>query len=83
MLWPPSHRCGRFGGSLTTTPCSDGAGWLALKQPVSISCVRVEKLAGVPGDPDDWPIQPLDARTAIQFVPKLAALDHRKKGAVT
>ncbi len=56
----------RFNGSLTTPPCSEGVRWLVLKNVVFASEGQIAKFQEVIGEPNNRPVQPLNARTVMQ-----------------
>ncbi|GMG86827.1 carbonic anhydrase family protein [Biformimicrobium ophioploci] len=56
----------RFSGSLTTPPCSEGVIWVVLKSPVSASAKQIELFKALMPEPNNRPIQPLNARKVLQ-----------------
>nr|WP_299240131.1 carbonic anhydrase family protein [uncultured Halomonas sp.] len=56
----------RFNGSLTTPPCTEGVRWLVMKQPVTASKEQIQRFADVLHEPDNRPLQPVNARPVLQ-----------------
>jgi carbonic anhydrase len=56
----------RFGGSLTTPPCSEGVRWLVLKNPVEVANSQVKAFGKLIGFANDRPIQPTNARAILK-----------------
>nr|WP_298375819.1 carbonic anhydrase family protein [uncultured Halomonas sp.] len=56
----------RFNGSLTTPPCTQGVRWLVMKQPVTASKEQIEHFADVLHEPNNRPLQPVNARPVLQ-----------------
>lgn len=52
-------------GSLTTPPCTEGVRWIIMKQPYTVSRQQVEKLQQALGQPNNRPVQPLNARVIM------------------
>ena len=56
-----------YEGSLTTPPCSEGVRWIVLKQPVGLSPAQVQQFARAIGQRNARPVQPLRARSLLEF----------------
>ncbi len=56
----------RFGGSLTTPPCSEGVRWLLMKNAVTVSADQVETFAHLMHHPNNRPVQPVNARPVLR-----------------
>ncbi|MGC3872890.1 carbonic anhydrase [Halomonas sp. GXIMD04776] len=56
----------RFNGSLTTPPCTEGVRWLVMKQPLTASSEQIERFADVLHEPNNRPLQPVNARPVLQ-----------------
>jgi carbonic anhydrase len=65
-LLPADRSYYRFNGSLTTPPCSEGVRWFVLKKAATISKQQVEQFARVMGEPNNRPVQPLNARCILK-----------------
>ncbi|NOQ76291.1 MAG: carbonic anhydrase [Methylococcaceae bacterium] len=63
----PKHRdYYRFNGSLTTPPCSEGVRWLVMKDVVTISKEQINTFEAVLHEPNNRPLQSLNARSILQ-----------------
>ncbi len=56
----------RFNGSLTTPPCSEGVLWAVFKKPVTASKAQINAIAKEIGNPNNRPVQPINARLITQ-----------------
>jgi carbonic anhydrase len=56
----------RYGGSLTTPPCSEGVRWLVMKQSVTASKPQIEKFVHIMDHPNNRPVQQVNARPVLQ-----------------
>jgi len=65
-LLPKHHDYYRFNGSLTTPPCSEGVRWLVMKDVVTISKQQINAFEAVLNEPNNRPIQAINARTVLQ-----------------
>lgn len=65
-LFPKKRDYYRFNGSLTTPPCSEGVRWFVLKEPMTVTKKQVEQFARVMGEPNNRPVQPLNARCILK-----------------
>lgn len=65
-MLPRSKGYYRFNGSLTTPPCSEGVRWLVMKKPVTASKAQIAAFKKVLHEPNNRPIQPLNARTVLK-----------------
>ncbi len=65
-LMPEDREYYRFNGSLTTPPCSEGVVWMVLKQPVSLSEAQLKQFTTVMGQPNNRPVQAVNARPILQ-----------------
>jgi carbonic anhydrase len=52
----------RYGGSLTTPPCSEGVSWLVMTTPVELSSAQLSKLESL-FERNNRPVQPLNDRS--------------------
>jgi len=63
----PKHRdYYRFNGSLTTPPCSEGVRWLVMKEVVTVSKEQINAFEAVLHEPNNRPLQPINARPVLQ-----------------
>ena len=63
----PKHRdYYRFNGSLTTPPCSEGVRWLVMKEVVTISKKQINAFKAVLHEPNNRPIQVINARPILR-----------------
>ena len=65
-LLPASREYYRFNGSLTTPPCSEGVLWMVMKTAGTASMAQIEKFAGTIGQPNNRPLQPVNARLIVE-----------------
>ena len=65
-LLPANKTYFRFNGSLTTPPCTEGVLWLVLKQENSLSDAQLEAFKHVLHEPNNRPIQPINARAVLK-----------------
>lgn len=65
-LLPASFDYFSYNGSLTTPPCSEGVRWLVLKTPITVSPAQLEQFRTRMGHDNNRPLQPLNARPALQ-----------------
>lgn len=65
-LLPQTNDHYRFNGSLTTPPCSEGVVWLVMKQEVAVSSAQIAAFTAVLAEPNNRPIQALNARVVLQ-----------------
>jgi carbonic anhydrase len=63
-LLPQDLSVYRYGGSLTTPPCTEGVAWHVLEAPVTASPLQIEQLSQVL-DGNARPVQPLNGRPLI------------------
>lgn len=56
----------RFNGSLTTPPCTEGVRWLVMKQPITASKEQIERFEEAMHEPNNRPLQPVNARPILQ-----------------
>lgn len=56
----------RFNGSLTTPPCSEGVRWLVMKEVVSASEQQITAFSQVLHEPNNRPLQAVNARVIMQ-----------------
>ncbi|MFM9836054.1 MAG: carbonic anhydrase [Methylophilaceae bacterium] len=56
----------RFGGSLTTPPCSEGVSWVLLKTPMTASAAQIEAIKKVFGHQNNRPVQELNSRLVVE-----------------
>lgn len=65
-LLPEGKDYFRFNGSLTTPPCTEGVTWLVMKEAVPAARAQFEKFSGLMHEPNNRPIQPLNARRVLE-----------------
>lgn len=65
-LLPSSADYYRFNGSLTTPPCSEGVRWFVMKTIVTASAGQIEAFKSVMHEPNNRPVQPLNARVIMK-----------------
>ncbi len=65
-LIPEKQHYYRFNGSLTTPPCTEGVRWVVLEKTLTVSKAQIEAFQDVMQNPNNRPIQPLDARIIIE-----------------
>jgi carbonic anhydrase len=65
-ILPENRDYYRFGGSLTTPPCSEGVRWLVMKEAVTASKQQIEAFAHVLHEPNNRPLQAVNARVVLQ-----------------
>lgn len=65
-ILPKSRDYYRFNGSLTTPPCSEGVRWLVMKEVVTASKEQMATLSSVLHEPNNRPLQPVNARTILK-----------------
>ena len=56
----------RFGGSLTTPPCTEGVVWLIMKTTMTVSQQQINAFKAVMGANNNRPVQPLNGRMVIE-----------------
>lgn len=56
----------RFNGSLTTPPCTEGVRWFVIKEPLTASKRQIEKFKRVMHEPNNRPVQPVNARVILK-----------------
>ena len=60
-LLPARRATWRYGGSLTTPPCTEGVAWVVMEEPVSMSPAQIAAFASL--YPNNFrPVQPLGER---------------------
>lgn len=65
-LMPENREYYRVNGSLTTPPCSEGVLWLVMKNTVEVSEAQVKQFVTVIGQPNNRPLQAINARPILQ-----------------
>lgn len=65
-LLPSSLDYYRFNGSLTTPPCSEGVRWFVMKNAITISAQQIDTFSKVLHEPNNRPLQPINARTILR-----------------
>ena len=56
----------RYGGSLTTPPCSEGVSWIVLKTPMMASAAQIEAFKKVIQHQNSRPVQELNGRLVVE-----------------
>jgi carbonic anhydrase len=64
-LLPAARTSYRYGGSLTTPPCSEGVQWLILTTPVEMSAAQIRAFTRIHSG-NNRPVQPLHGRTVVE-----------------
>ena len=64
-LLPVSRTSYRYGGSLTTPPCSEDVQWLVLTTPVELSAAQIQAFTRIHSG-NNRPVQPLYGRTVVE-----------------
>ncbi len=65
-LLPTRQDYFRFNGSLTTPPCTEGVRWFVLKDPVTLSAGQLDTVVGALSEPNNRPVQALNARMVLE-----------------
>ena len=65
-LLPKNREYYRFNGSLTTPPCTEGVRWLVMKEPVSASEDQISAFSDVLHEPNNRPLQAVNARVILK-----------------
>lgn len=65
-ILPNNREYYRFNGSLTTPPCSEGVHWLVMKNSATASKQQIEDFMQVLHEPNNRPLQAVNARTILQ-----------------
>ncbi len=63
---PANKKYYRFNGSLTTPPCSEGVRWLVMKTIETASQQQINAFKQILHEPNNRPLQPLNARPVLQ-----------------
>jgi carbonic anhydrase len=61
-MLPAQRTYWRYGGSLTTPPCTEGVQWLVMNSPVELSARQIAAFTAIYSD-NARPVQPLNGRT--------------------
>lgn len=64
-LLPASSAHYRYDGSLTAPPCTEGVGWIVMKQPLTLSASQLARLKQL-FPPNARPVQPLHGRVVTE-----------------
>lgn len=65
--WMPTNpQYYRYGGSLTTPPCTEGVRWIVMKSPRQASAEQIKALTDAIGTPNQRPQQALNGRTVLE-----------------
>lgn len=65
--WMPTNpQYYRYGGSLTTPPCTEGVRWIVMKSPRQASTEQIKALTDAIGTPNQRPQQALNGRTVLE-----------------
>jgi len=65
-LIPPDNSYFRFGGSLTTPPCTEGVNWILMKTPMTASAAQIEAFRNVVQHQNNRPVQALNSRFVVE-----------------
>jgi carbonic anhydrase len=65
-LLPSVQTTFRYGGSLTTPPCSEGVNWLLMTTPVELSMQQLTALDSLFERGNNRPVQPMNDRALIE-----------------
>jgi len=65
-LLPANRDHYRFNGSLTIPPCTEGVRWFVLKTPATASAEQIKVMQAALGQPNNRPIQALNARLVLR-----------------
>jgi len=65
-LLPKDKTYYRFNGSLTTPPCTEGVTWLVMKHYMTASKAQIEAFERTVGEPNNRPLQPINARVILK-----------------
>lgn len=63
-LLPTDQTTFRYGGSLTTPPCSEGVNWFIMIRPIEMSAEQIAEFTAI-YDGNNRPVQPLNGRTIL------------------
>ena len=63
---PTAGQVFRYGGSLTTPPCSEGVQWTVYETPITLSAAQIAAFTSI-YDADARPVQPLNGRTVSVY----------------
>ena len=65
-LLPQQRSYFRYGGSLTTPPCTEGVRWFVLQTPITASAQQIESFRQLMNHPNNRPLQPHNARVILR-----------------
>ncbi|MDX1915721.1 MAG: carbonic anhydrase family protein [Methylophilus sp.] len=65
-LMPIRQQYYRFGGSLTTPPCSEGVRWVLMKAPLTASKEQIKAFEAIIHHHNSRPVQPLNGRIVLE-----------------
>lgn len=63
---PTNPQYYRYGGSLTTPPCTEGVRWIIMKSPKQATAEQIKAITDAIGKPNQRPTQALNGRTVLE-----------------
>ena len=68
-ILPAAHTSFRYGGSLTTPPCSERVSWTVLSTPIEMSPAQIQAFTSLYSG-NNRPVQPLNSRAVVEDISK-------------